>query len=271
MPRATVVRGGARRGERLALVAVVLLLATACGDDADEPSGTAEPRVGEQVGALSGTFLSTEVTGETLVDTSRVTLVFDDGNLAAVAGCNNLIGAYEIVDGVLQVDQLAQTLMACEDDLQRQDEWISNLLTSGPTVSLDGDVLTLSGEDVSIVFGERDVAEASDPLESTAWEMVSLDGPDESTGAPEGASLVFAEGMVNVATGCNRGFAEATVVDDTLTLGPMGMTRMACEGPVGEWESALVEFLADELTFAVDGETLTLTRGAQTLTANAAD
>jgi heat shock protein HslJ len=50
----------------------------------------------------------------------------------------------------------------------------------------------------------------------------------------------------------------------------MGMTRMACEGPVGEWESALVAFLEGELTFVVDGETLTLTKGNQTLTLHAA-
>ena len=189
----------------LALFPAITALVAIYGIVADP--GTIE----QQVGALSGTFLSTELTGETLVDGTRLTLVFDDGNLAAVAGCNNLIGGYEIDGGVLQVEQLAQTLMACEDDLQRQDEWISNLLTSGPTVSLDGDVLTISGQDVTVVFGEREVAEASDPLESTAWEMVSLDGPDGSTGAPEGASLVFATGTGGwflAAITCGRAITE---------------------------------------------------------------
>jgi heat shock protein HslJ len=250
-------------------VPVVLLLAAGCGDDDD--GDASEPRTGEPAGALSGTFLSTQVTGQTFVEGTRLTIVFDDGNLAAVAGCNNLIGAYEISDGVLEVDQLAQTLMACEEDLQRQDEWISALLTSGPSVSLDGDVLTIAGDDVTVVFGEREVAEAADPLEGTAWQMISLEGLDGAAGAPEGASLVFAEGMVNVTTGCNRGFAEATVGDDTLTIGPLGMTRMACEGPVGEWEASLIEFLEGELTFVLDGDDLTLSKGDQTLTLRAAE
>jgi hypothetical protein len=46
---------------------------------------------------------------------------------------------------------------------------------------------------------------------------------------------------------------------------------MSCEGPVGDWESALVAFLEGGLTFAVDGETLTLTKGDQTLTLHAAE
>lgn len=114
------------------LLAAVAL--AACGGDGG----------GSQTPDLAGkTFESTSVSGHELVDGTTITLTFEEDRLGAYAGCNTMTGGASWEGGTLQVEALAQTMMACEDDLAAQDQWLLELLEDGPAVSLDGDELTV--------------------------------------------------------------------------------------------------------------------------------
>src|SRR5262245_49784100 len=144
----------ARRSWRLAPLALLVLLALplACGDD-DSASGAAPAGSGSSPTAaqLNGnTYRSTSVQGQALVADTSLTLHFEANRISANAGCNQMNGGYTIDEGVLRVGNMAQTLMACPDDLQKQDDWVAALLTSNPAISLAGDTLTLSGNGVTI-------------------------------------------------------------------------------------------------------------------------
>lgn len=89
------------------------------------------------------TFVSTAAVGHDLVSGTSVLLTFEDGAIAAEAGCNTMISGYAWSDGVLEVDDLASTRMGCPDDLAAQDAWLTALLTSDPAMVLDGDTLRL--------------------------------------------------------------------------------------------------------------------------------
>lgn len=260
-------RSALRRAAPPAL-SLLVLFSAACGDDdADEGAERAGGDAAVSAEALDGrTFVSTEVTGQTLVEGTAVTLVFEDGNVGATAGCNTMTGGFTVEGGALQVEQLAQTKMACPDDLQQQDEWVAALLTSGPAIALAGDVLTLTGDDVTLTLTAEGTETADASLEGTAWTITTLEGPDGSLTAPEGASLAVADGRINVVTGCNRAFGDATVGDGTLTVGPLASTRMACEPALMTWETALLAFLDGELTVELSDEQLVLTKGDSTLT-----
>ncbi len=80
---------------------------------------------------------------------------FEAGAMAARAGCNTLRGGFEIEDGALVVDQLAQTQMACDEAKQAQDVWVSALLEGSPTVGLVDDILTLSSDSVTVTLSEE--------------------------------------------------------------------------------------------------------------------
>jgi heat shock protein HslJ len=250
-------------------VTMTLVLATACGDD-DDIDAPARAETGDTSSAVTAeqldnrTFIATNVTGETLVEETRLTLAFEGENVAATAGCNTMTGGYAIEDGTLVVGELAQTLMACADELQQQDEWVSALLTSNPAITLNGETLTLTGSEVSVTFSGPSTQPGS--VEGTAWKIVSLDTPNTSSAAPEGASMTIADGMIAVATGCNQAVGEATVGEGTLTVGPPALTRMACVPDLGEWESSLTSFLEGELTFEVSGDQLVLSNGDTSLT-----
>lgn len=136
-------------------LACVLVLA-ACGDDGsssgDDGGGDAGGGGSSTVtfdDLVGQTFASTSVTGHELVADTQVSLTFIESRISALAGCNTQNGTADVVDGTLEVGELASTLVGCEGDLIAQDQWLSGFLEGGPDIALDGDVLTLtSGDEV---------------------------------------------------------------------------------------------------------------------------
>ena len=205
-------------------------------------------------------FVSTAVEGQTLVADTTITLTFEDDRVGVTAGCNTMSGPYRVEAGTLRADQMISTLMGCPDNLAAQDEWVAALLTDGAAVGLEGDTLTLTGPDVTVTLA----ASPTDSIEGRAWSITALEGPDGTQEAPEGASLTLADGSVAVATGCNRAMGPATLDGDTLTIGPLASTRMACPTSA-RGKGPCSAFLDGDLTVAVDGDQLTLTKGDETL------
>ncbi len=122
-------------------------------DEAASPSpDTSDDRPSATASELTGQFTSVAVTGATLVDGTQVVLTFDgNGRVSAIAGCNTLSGSYTVEDEQLVVgEELAMTRMACSPELMDQDTWLAELLTSNPTIVVDGDTLTLTADDVTL-------------------------------------------------------------------------------------------------------------------------
>src|SRR5699024_5995752 len=118
----------------LALVAAGGLLLGACSSDAgSDTDDTAAPAaVAETVPTAAdlsdAVYDLSEITGHTLVADSTVELVFDSGTVSVHAGCNRMCGAFSIDDGALETPQLAATLMACDQALMDQDQWMAGFL-----------------------------------------------------------------------------------------------------------------------------------------------
>lgn len=127
-----------------ALAAVAALALAGCSTD-------------ESMDLEGRTFTATEVRGHDLVEGSTVTLTFEDGQVSANAGCNTLFGAASWDSGTLDVtEELASTLMACDDALMDQDEWLGELLTSSPALSADGTTLTLGDDSAGLTLTEEE-------------------------------------------------------------------------------------------------------------------
>ena len=111
--------------QRRILAATVLLAAaaalTACaGNSGSGGSGSNDP---------VGTWGDTKAAGEPSL------VLASDGKLSGTDGCNQLSGAWTDDDDTITFDNVASTMMACED----VDTWLSKLSTG--TVS--GDTLTV--------------------------------------------------------------------------------------------------------------------------------
>lgn len=179
-----------------------MVMISGCGSDAAEPSGQAA--TWQDVNSL--TYLSTAVTQDgapkTLASEDPISIRFGESDLAAKAGCNTMTGAASIVDGVLEVGQLAMTRMACDPALMEQDQWLSEFLASNPTATINDGTLTLSTSDATIDmtvletvgFADSPVGGPDSEAQVLALcEQLLADGATEAEAqqATEQAGLVF--------------------------------------------------------------------------------
>src|SRR5690606_23782784 len=120
---------------------------------------------------------------------------------------------------------------------------------SGPTATVTGTDLVLSGGGTVIRFLDREVAEPDLPLVGPVWTLTSLVSADAVSSLPLGvsASLVFGDdGSVAIEAGCNQGSASFEVDGSALRFGPALLTKRACEAPAAEVESAILAVLEAE-------------------------
>ena len=143
-----------------AVLSISLLITLAgCGDPAVEPGqGSALPPATTAAGVEGRTFLSTATAGFTLVEGTRVTLAFADGQVTASAGCNIMSGNYTITDGRLVLDGLSMTEMGCDQALMDQDTTIAELIASQPLLRLSESGLDVAGS-ITISFLDRGQAD----------------------------------------------------------------------------------------------------------------
>jgi heat shock protein HslJ len=272
------------------LVALAVVTLASCGE-ADGGSVGAESTSGSGTGAAASgvdgrTFVSTDVRKDgapaQLAAGSVIRLTFEGGRVSANAGCNTMSGAARVEAGVLTVDgPLASTMMGCDKALMDQDAWLSELLSSGPKVVVDGATLTLTTGDAAtgtvLTFSDRKVAEPDLPLEETAWRLESMSvgsggstpsgtaGPDTAVSSvPAGvtSTLLVSKGRIAVNAGCNKGSAAVTVDASSMTVGPMALTRMMCAEDAMSVETAVTKVLDGKASYVVEADRLTLTNAA---------
>ncbi len=197
-----------------ALAALAVLPLTACGDDPPSTDATTAPietTVPETGGSTSAaptstapptttapdpatqldgrTYLSTAVTGYTLVDGTEIAVSFDGANISANGGCNTLGSTWSLEGDVLVVPEMRSTMMACEPAaLMDQDIWLSSVLTSRPTVALDGDTLTITAQGATVTIVDKEAVDPDRPLEGTTWTLESTISADAVSSLPAGAA-----------------------------------------------------------------------------------
>lgn len=252
------------------LLATSLAL-SGCGASPD----TASPATPTAPAGLAGrTFLSTGVTvdGEPmpLAQGTQLSITFDDERVSANAGCNTMSGDATVKDGALVVSGgLAMTEMGCDPDRMDQDQWFADLLTSSPTVQLSGSSLTLTSEATIVDMTDDEVVNPDQPLTGGLWILEAIADGDAVSSLPTGvkSTLRFEDnGEFTASPGCNSGGGQYTVEGDNITFGSMAMTAMGCPGDRSEVESTVVSVLQGDVTYAIDGSSLTLTNGGTALT-----
>jgi len=217
------------------------------------------------------TFLSTKVQGHDLVTGSTVRLTFKDRRVGLNAGCNQMTGTYDLVDGHLKTGQMMTTEMGCEPPLMAQDTWVGAFI-DGATAALAGDTLTLGHGDVTMTLTDRVVADPDRPLEGTRWVLDGIVAGGAVSSVPAGvtAAVTIADGRLQVETGCNTGGATVALTATTLTVGPMALTKKACAPDAASVEAAMTAVLSGRITYEIAADALTLTAGQAGLTLRAA-
>jgi heat shock protein HslJ len=199
-------------------------------------------------------------------DTDLV-LHFEDGRLSIGAGCNTMSAPYELDGSTLRwTEAAATTMMACSPELEAQDATVQALFTDGGEVALADGSLTFTAGETTIRLEEVPDVE----LAGTEWTLDGTIADDAIASLPAGVdapTLTIADdGTAAIFAGCNRGSTQVEITDDTLTLGPVALTRMACEEAAMDLEHQVVQVLDGEVTYAIDGDTLTVRKDGIGLT-----
>ena len=255
----------------MSLCLAMLMPLAACGDDDSSGSDASSDDSPAPVTAadLAGrTFVSTTVTGFELIDGTAIRISFEEDHLSASAGCNTVGGAYTVENGLLSVSEPSATLMACDPKLMTQDDQLIGFLTDDPSITVSGDVLTLTGADVTVEM-RQDSGEDGAPLVGTSWTLDSIVDGDTAASVPSGVEPPTLEisdaGEAVVFTGCNRGGASVEVSDASLTFGPLRLTRMACGDAATGVEASVTSVIDGKVDYSINGDVLTVSKDAQAL------
>jgi len=210
-----------------------------------------------------------------LVPGTAVRITFQGSNLSANAGCNTMSGGYSIVDGKLVASGgWATTEIGCSEALMAQDQWLSNFLSSGPRITLNGDSLVMISGGTAMDMLDREVAEPDQPLVGITWGLVSIITGDAVSSVPVGvvSTILFKpDGTVDIQPGCNSGGGSYVVDGDTITFSELVTTDMACPGARMDVEAAVLAVLnAGTVTYSIDSNSLTLMAGENGLQFSAA-
>lgn len=201
-----------------------------------------------------------------LVVGTQIRMRFTATEVSFSAGCNSMGGTYRIEDGTrLRLDNVFSTEMGCDPERHAQDQWLSELLGSGPSIRLVADTLAIDSGSTQILLEDREVAEPDAELSGPTWQVESIIVGDAVSSVPADpvATLRFLpDGTLEVNAGCNRGSGTWATVGGGIEVGPLMLTKMACEKGPAELESAVLGVLeAGTINAAIDGPLLTLTAG----------
>lgn len=205
------------------------------------------------------TYMSTQLEGQILVPGTQVRLSFADNQVNAQAGCNMMSGPYTIEGDHLRTTQMSMTEMGCDQPRQAQDEWLARFLTD-TRFALVGDTLTMTDGTAQLTLMDEEVVTPDQPLEGRRWVLESIVSGDAVSSVPVGvtAAIQVDGGRINVEAGCNRGGGSVEVTSDTLRLGPIATTKMACEAGPMSVETAVLSVLTGEVAYTIDADQLTL-------------
>lgn len=257
-----------RLGMRHTMVLLAVLLTAACGRETASTGGGTTPPPADQ-GALRGrTFTASAITDQgrprALVAGTLVKVRFtDDGRVVVTAGCNTLSGPVTVDGGTLRVADMSVTEMGCDPARHEQDKFLADLFAGNPAWRLDGDHLVLGSSDQGLELNQ----ERTLPLVGTVWKADTVIEGTTAGAAPAGvhATLVFGPDQVRISGLCNLDRAEYRTAGSTITFQPGPLTRKACQENIMSLEQATLAVLDGEATYAIDTDTLTLTKGGRGL------
>ena len=130
---------------RIASLALMLSLAAACGSDTATPADD-----GSEPDRRTGTDYVSNGLPAPFVEGDVLRLTLGEDMISFQATCNIFSGNVEREGDVLHVSNLGGTEMGCPGAGQKQDQWLVDFFSAGPTTTMDGTDLALRNGDVEI-------------------------------------------------------------------------------------------------------------------------
>lgn len=187
---------------------------------------------------------------------TRLTAQFSNDNIiSGSAGCNSYNGAYETNGDEINIGPLGSTLMACAEDVMTQETQYLAALQSAATYQIAGNTLELRTEDGALAASF--IAEEPSDLAGSQWDVLSYNNGNEAVvSVSNGTELTadFSEdGNLAGFAGCNNYSASYEAAGESITIGPVISTQMACAEDVLTQETQYLAALETAATYRIDG------------------
>ena len=199
-----------------------------------------------------------------VLDAYPITMTFSpDGWSFGSTGCNRYSSSYELEEGTvsLVISPLQMTRMACEQEAMDQEFAFAEAIATVASYSYDAESFSLNdANEQIIVILEPLMKPEPASLMGTTWNLITY-GPELN--APLFGvipTIIFSsDGTLSGTSGCNSFFGQYQSDEQTVSIGQIGSTLMAClDEEVGAVESAYLLLLQDVVSYNIDGNMLTL-------------
>lgn len=245
----------------LTLAAVAVAVAAAACSPAAEDTANG--------GLVDTSWTVTAIDGVPM--TARPTMSFaQDGTVSGSSGCNQYSAPFRTDGSAILIGNVASTLMGCDGDRGVQEAMFLTALQAATTWRLAADGNLVIGGAAEILAGPG-VAEGppdDEPVTDLAgsdWSLVDMGGTGDF--ARLVPTLHFgADGVASGFAGCNKFSGSYTVAAVELRLGPLALTKMACERPASAVEAEFVAALARVTAWTIDDAGRLVLDGAVPLT-----
>ncbi|WP_200388881.1 META domain-containing protein [Thiocapsa imhoffii] len=237
------------------------------GQTPDLPTAAVEDGVAARLSATPWRIIAYRAEGDLTPLPARETparLNFgSDGIVSFNLGCNSFSGTFSSDgEGLTIGPRMASTMMACEDDLMTLDQVISLNLVLVAGYREQAAQLDLVDADGTVVVSLEPLIET--PLLGVNWRLAQLNKGQGALSSPlqgtEISMTLTPEGRLSGSDGCNRYVSAYALQDDSLTIRPVGTTRMTCRArpAVADQAEAYLATLSQVRRYRVDGRELWL-------------
>jgi len=232
------------------LLALTALVAVACNTAAANGNS----------GLVNTEWLLSTMDGAPIASGTNVTLGFGLAQASGNSGCNDYTTSYQVSGSrELVFGNIAATRKLCDQAANALETRYLASLAKVARYALAGGNLTLldRANSAVLMFAPAPAQSLEGPWTAT---MVN-NGQGAVTSVPAGvtgAMSFFANGTIEGFGGCNSFSGSYTVKGDTLTIGQLMGTMMACPEPAGTFEAQFMTALQNSTKWSVSAGTLDL-------------
>lgn len=242
-------------------VALVLAGCAAAQGGPSDPSGPSDP--GASGGAVIGDWVLTggsiDGVDAPVLDEHRITMSITGSTIGGTAACNSYGGQITRGADGLHLDNLAQTVMACEEPAMAAEAAYLAALARVREIARDGEDLVARGDGVELRFAAVPPVPTAD-LVGTTWvlDMVLVgDVAVSPLGAPATLELND-DGSFTGSTGC-RGFSGEWVAQGAQIQAPSwGMDETTCPEELSVQDDQVVSVIGNGFIPTSESDLLTL-------------
>jgi heat shock protein HslJ len=195
----------------------------------------------------------------TVLDGSRITALFEDGQVGGSAGCNSYFAAYEVNGDNISISDAGSTKKLCpelEGVMDQEAQYLS-LLGQSASFQIVADQLEIVGQANELLL----VYQVSEPvsLENLPWQITGYNNGRQAVTSviiDTEITAEFVDGTVSGLSGCNNYSGSYELDGDKISVGPLAVTEKFCAEPEGivEQETEYLAALQAATTYRIDGE-----------------